>query len=96
MTLVQAEWRVPAPFVSLPVGSYARTPGSIVVAPFVATGWADRPLVATPWIATPGARTTLGLAVEWLGVFRVEWGFGLQARQVRFAFDLTRDFWDIL
>ena len=96
MTLVHVEWRVPAPFVSLPVGSYARTPGSIVVAPFVATGWADRPLVATPWIATPGARTTLGLAVEWLGVFRVEWGFGLQARQVRFAFDLTRDFWDIL
>src|SRR6266550_1186499 len=96
LALVHAEWRIPAPFLSLALGPYARTPRSIVLAPFVATGWADRPVAATPWSTTPGARTTLGFAVEWLGVFRIEWGVGVQTRQLRFAFDLTRDFWDIL
>jgi hypothetical protein len=39
---------------------------------------------------------TLGLAVEWLGVFRLEGGLGTQDHRAAFAFDVTRDFWDIL
>jgi hypothetical protein len=39
---------------------------------------------------------TLGVGAEWLGVFRVEAGFGVQSHNVRVAFDVTRDFWDIL
>src|SRR2546422_1994268 len=42
MALLHAEWRVPVPFVSLGVGPYARTPRTLTVAPYVATGWADR------------------------------------------------------
>jgi len=96
MALVHVEWRVPVPFVSIAVGPYARTPRTAVLAPFVAAGWADRPVPGTPWAATPGARTTIGLALEWLGVFRIEAGVGTQSRRLRCAVDLTRDFWGIL
>ncbi len=96
MALVHVEWRVPVPFVSLAVGPYARTPRALTAAPYAAAGWTDRPLGGTLWAATPGTRVTLGLALEWLGVFRFEAGFGTQTRRTGFAFDVTRDFWSIL
>src|SRR2546426_9977257 len=76
MALAHLEWRVPVPFVSLRLGPYTRTPGQLTVAPYVAAGWADRPVPGTPWVATPGTRVTLGLGLEWLGVVRVEGGGG--------------------
>jgi len=96
MALLHVEWRVPLPFGSIALGSWARSPNRVTVAPYVATGWADRAVAGTPWAATPGARTTLGLALEWLGVFRLEAGVGAQSGQVRLAFDVTRDLWGIL
>jgi hypothetical protein len=94
--LAHIEWRVPVPFVRMAAGPYARTPGTITLAPYVAAGWADRPVAGTPWRATPGARTTLGLGVEWLGVFRLEFAYGAQSRRGSVAFDVARDFWEIL
>ena len=94
--LLHLEWRVPAPFPSLSLGSVARTPASITLAPYVAAGWADRSLVATPWRSTDLVRVTAGLGLEWLGVFRLEAGYGLQSREAHLAFDVTRDFWRIL
>src|SRR2546422_7382747 len=64
MALLHVEWRVPLPFGSIALGSWARSPNRVTVAPYVATGWADRPVAGTPWAATPGARTTLGLALR--------------------------------
>jgi len=81
-------------------GPYARTPGTITLAPYVAAGWSDRPVPGTPWRATPGGvgspRVTLGVGVEWLAVFRLDAAYGVQSRRVRVAFDVARDFWDIL
>ena len=94
--LVHIEWRAPVPFVRMAAGPYARTPGTITLAPYAAAGWSDRPVPGTPWLATPGARVTLGLGLEWLGVFRLDAGYGLESRRARFAFDVARDFWDIL
>ena len=96
MALAHLEWRVPVPFVSLRLGPYTRTPRQLTVAPYVAAGWADRPVPGTPWVATPGTRVTLGLGLEWLGVFRFEAGVGADSRRVGFALDVTRDFWGIL
>jgi hypothetical protein len=95
--LVHLEWRMPVPFVSLAVGP-GRTPGTIILAPYVAAGWADGKIdvIPTPWSVTPGTRVTLGLGAEWLGVVRVEAGYGMQSHDVHVAFDVTRDFWDIL
>jgi hypothetical protein len=94
--LVHVEWRVAAPFPSLALGAAARTPRTITLAPFVAAGWAARPIATTPWRATRGTRVTTGLAAEWLGVLRLEAGYGLQSRRGHLAFDVTRDFWSIL
>ncbi len=96
MALVHLEWRVPVPFFSLKIGPATRTPRSIILAPFAATGWAGRSIAGTPWNATPGARVTLGVAAEWLGILRLESGMDTHDGRFRFAFDLTRDFWDIL
>src|SRR2546426_6830632 len=85
MALAHLEWRVPVPFVSLRLGPYTRTPGQLTVAPYVAAGWADRPVPGTPWVATPGTRVTLGLGLEWLGVFRFEAGGGGGKRRGRLA-----------
>ena len=96
VALLHAELRVPVPFVRMAAGPYARTPGTITLAPYLAAGWADEPVAGTPWRPTPGARVTMGVGVEWLGVFRVEAGYGLESQRARVAFDITRDFWDIL
>jgi hypothetical protein len=96
MALLHVEWRVPVPFASLGVGPYARTPGTFIVAPYVAAGWADSPVAGTPWAATPGVRVTLGGAVECFGVLRLEAGYGTATRRIGLAFDVTRDFWGIL
>jgi len=96
VALLHVEWRVPAPFPSVSLGPAARTPTTMTLAPYVAAGWADRPVATTPWRATPGARVTAGLGLEWLGVFRLEAGYGVQSRRTHLAFDVTRDFWRIL
>ena len=92
---VQLEWRAPVPFIRMAAGP-ARTPGTITLAPYAAAGWTDRPIPGTPWQATPGTRVTLGLGAEWLGVFRLEAGYGVESRRAHIAFDVARDFWDIL
>ena len=96
MGLLHLEWRVPVPFLSIAVGSYARTPRTLTLAPYVALGWAARPVPGTPWAATPDTRVTIGLGWEWLGVFRWEVGFGTATHRLGVAFDVTRDFWGIL
>ncbi len=93
--LLHVELRTPVPFVRLRAGP-ARTPGTITIAPYAAVGWTGEPITLTPWQATPAARVTLGLGAEWLGLFRLEAGYGVQSRRVQVAFDVTRDFWDIL
>ena len=90
------EWRLPVPFPTLPLGPYARTPGTLIVAPFAAAGWAERPAAGAPWRASDGARVTLGLAVEWLGLLRIEAGWGTASDKIGVVMDVTRDFWDIL
>ena len=94
--LLHAEWRVPVPLLSLAVGPYARTPRVLTLAPYAAGGWTDRPVAGTPWGPSPSMRVTLGVGLEWLGVFRLEAGMGTQSRRTHFAFDVTRDFWGLL
>jgi hypothetical protein len=93
---VQIEWRVPTALPALPLGPAARSPGGVTVAPFAAAGWAGGPVAGVPWRPVAGTRVTVGLGVEWLGLVRFDVGYGLQSRRVRFAFDVTRDFWDVL
>ena len=93
--LAHVEWRTTVPFVRLAAGP-ARTPGTLTIAPYAAAGWTDDAIPLTPWHVTPGTRTTIGMGAEWLGVFRLEAGYGIQSRKAHVAFDVARDFWDIL
>ena len=93
---VHVEWRLPTTLPALPLGPVARSPGGITVAPFAAAGWAGGPVAGVPWQPVAGTRVTLGLGVEWLGLVRFDVGYGVQSRRLRFAFDVTRDFWDVL
>jgi hypothetical protein len=53
-------------------------------------------VAVTPWRPTGLVRVTAGLGLEWLGVIRLEAGYGVQSHRAHFAFDVTRDFWRIL
>ena len=90
------EWRLPVRGLSFGIGPVARVPASVTVAPYVAAGRASGAISGAPWAATPDTRMTLGLGVELFGVLRFDAGVGLERRRVSMAFDLMRDFWDIL
>ena len=94
--LMHAEWRLPLPAVTLGIGSLARVPTTLTAAPFIATGWTAAPPAGTPWRATGDPRTSVGIALEWLGLIRLELGLGLQSGRGQLSFDLSRDFWPIL
>ena len=90
------EWRLPLRGLSFGIGPVARVPASITVAPYAAAGRVSGAIGGTPWVATPDTRVTLGVGLELFGVLRFDAGVGLERRRVGLAFDLTRDFWDIL
>lgn len=94
--LLHAEWRVPLPAFTLGIGSLARVPTTVTAAPFVAAGWTEGPPAGTPWQATGDPRISTGVALELLGVIRLELGMGVQSRRAQVSFDLSRDFWPIL
>jgi hypothetical protein len=96
MALGGVEWRLPAPLPSLTLARGVGMPRSFVIAPFAQVGWAGDQMTGVPWVTTPDPRVTVGVALELLGVLRMEWGMDTEERSLRFAFDLVRDFWDIL
>jgi hypothetical protein len=97
MVLGHAEWRLEVPVPALPLGSFASTGRHVTIAPFLAAGWADRPLPGLPWAETGGIRPVAGLAAEWLmGLLRFEVGVGLRSGDIGFSVDVNRDWWGIL
>jgi len=97
VALARADWRFEAPFPSIPLGRYASTGRTIVVAPFVAAGWAERSLVSTPWQNTDGVRPVAGVALEWFfRLIRLEAGIGLRDGDIGVSLEIQRDWWGIL
>ena len=94
--LVHTEWRVRLPALSLGISSLARVPSRLTVAPFAAAGWTDLPPANTPWTATGDLQVSGGLALEWMGLIRFDFGVGTGGSGVAVLFDLSRDFWPIL
>ncbi|MEO8199010.1 MAG: hypothetical protein ABI679_00680 [Gemmatimonadota bacterium] len=97
MALVQTEWRFEAPFPAIPLGSFASTGHTIVVAPFLAAGWTERPVGDTPWNESDGVRPVAGIALEWfMRLVRIEAGIGLRNGKAGVTFEIHRDWWSIL
>jgi len=97
MALGQVEWRIGVPIPALGLGSYASTGARMILAPFVAAGYAARPYGELPWNVTAGVRPVAGLALEWfMGIIRVEAGVGLRDGRAGVTVDINRDWWGLL
>jgi hypothetical protein len=95
--LAQLEWRLPVPVPALPLGSFASTGHQMIVAPFIAAGWAERPLPGMPWSDSDGLRPVAGVAVEWfMRLIRLEAGMGLRTGKLGVTLDVNRDWWGLL
>ena len=76
--LAQVEWRLELPAPGVGLGSFASTGRRMTLAPFLAAGWAERPLDGLPWSGSDGVRPVAGVALEWfMRLLRVEAGVGL-------------------
>ncbi|HEX6669514.1 MAG TPA: hypothetical protein VF061_08160 [Gemmatimonadales bacterium] len=95
--LAHVEWRLEVPVPAVPLGSFASTGRHLTLAPFLAAGWAERPLAELPWGDTDGVRPVAGVAAEWLmGLLRFEVGVGLRSGDIGVSVDVNRDWWGIL
>ena len=95
--LGRVEWRLEAPVPAIPLGSFASTGKTMTVAPFVAAGWAGRPLPGLPWSASDGVRPVAGVALEWpMRLLRLEAGVGLRSGDVGVTVDIHPEWWGIL
>ncbi len=99
------ELQTPAPFFSVPLGRYGRTPASVTLAPFVNLIWINRRDIPRGPAMPEGRRRAGG--VDWhpsvglgvLSVFdlvRVDLARGLNDGRWTFSADVSRDFWRIL
>jgi hypothetical protein len=90
-------WRLPVPFPAVPLGPYASTGQQLVIAPYVAAGWAARPIAGLPWTASDGVRPELGVSLELFHrLLRVDAGWAPRARRVGLAVDVRRELWPLL
>jgi hypothetical protein len=97
LALGHAEWRFNVPAPAIPLGSFASTGRTFVVAPFIGAGWSERAVAGTPWAASDGLRGTAGLATEWfMGLIRLEAGYGLRDGLFEVTLDISREWWNIL
>jgi hypothetical protein len=95
--LLHLEWRLPVPIPAIGLGAFASTGRRLIVAPFLAAGYADRPIAGLPWDQTDGVRPVAGLALEWLmRIIRLEAGLGLRDGHFGITLDVNRDWWGLL
>lgn len=91
------EWRVRVPFPEFPLGSFASTGASVVVAPFVKGAWVDGVVPGSPWRPTGGLRPVPGVGVEWLHqLLRLELAVDPTRSKWALLVDLHRSLWPLL
>lgn len=92
-----AEWRVPVSIPELKLGSFAGTGRTLTLAPNVAVGWVSRPIAGLFAAPSGDPVASLGLGASWFhDLVRFDLGYAPRIRTFGFAFDVSRDFWDIL
>lgn len=101
----RAEWRMPVPFVSVPLGKYGKTPSRATLAPFVqsvlvggsAHNHADATAVRPITTAVDGVYPAVGVSGSFFfDLMRVEVARGVRNGSWRFGLDVDRSFWGIL
>ena len=95
----RVEMQTPAPFFSIPLGRYGKTPSSITLAPFANVLWVDRTYgVRRAVVRSPsGWHPSVGVGVLSLfDLLRVDAARGLNDGRWTFSIDVTKDLWRIL
>ncbi|HEX6964987.1 MAG TPA: hypothetical protein VF166_04240 [Gemmatimonadaceae bacterium] len=89
------EWRVPVPFVGIPLGRFGRAPASATLAPFVNTIYIARP---APFRASRvGWYPSVGVgALVFFNLLRIDVARGLRDGGWTVSADISRDLWGIL
>jgi hypothetical protein len=105
---LQLEWRLRVPVPAVGLGPFASTGKQVIVAPFIAVGWAGGEIADLQWRSSRGARPVAGIAVELLqNLVRLEIGTVLRDRDqlidgehprrlVRVTVDVAPEWWPIL
>ncbi|MGB7211155.1 MAG: hypothetical protein WBC97_00860 [Gemmatimonadales bacterium] len=95
--LASLEWRLPVIIPVIPLGNFASTGQQMMLAPFVAAGWAGGPQPGMPWVPSPGVRPVAGIAAEWLmGLLRIESGWSLRTGSFGVTVDVSPEWWGVL
>ncbi len=97
MALASIEYRLPVPFLALPLGPFVSTGNEITLAPFLSAGWAAEGIAGLPWRPSGRLRPVAGLALEWFHhLLRVEGGISLRTGAFGLSVDFSRAWWDVL
>ncbi len=91
----RVEWRIPMPFVSIPLGRYGSTPTVATLAPFTHLVYTSGPPPFTA--ARSGLYPSVGLGLEILfDLLRIQVARGLRGGRWTFSADVTHQLWSIL
>src|SRR5688572_15225419 len=87
------EWRLPAPFVAIPLGRFGEAPARMTLAPFAHVVFLARPSGARPagWYPSLGTGALL-----FFDALRLDVGRGLRDGTWTFGVDLTPELWRVL
>lgn len=97
------EWRMPIPFLSVPLGRFGHTPSSAKLAPFATVVALQRAGVGPIRVGEPapsltsGTYTSVGVGLlTFFDLLRIDVARGLRQGRWAFAIDVTRDMWGVL
>ena len=90
----RVEWRLPIPFVGIPLGRWGRVPAQAQLTPFAHGVWTSRVMGGD---SRPGWHPSLGVGVlTFFDLVRIDVARGTRDGRWTFGIDVTRDFWPIL
>jgi hypothetical protein len=92
------EWRVPVPWVAVPLGRFGRAPGSATMAPFAHVAWVGgKPRPGAPAQNGSGWYPSAGLGlIALFDLLRLDVARGLHRGRWTLSLDVGRELWGIL
>ena len=88
------EWRVPAPFIAMPLGRFGKSPPRMTLAPFAHVVYVAKSRSAK---RATGWYPALGMgALLFFDAIRLDAARGLRDGRWRFSVDVTPEFWRVL
>ena len=92
----RVEWRLPVPFISIPLGRFGRAPAGATLAPFLHGTYVDgRAEHAGPGLEGFHPAVGVGLLTVF-DLLRVDVAHGTREGRWTFSLDIGRDFWPVL